>query len=120
MIHGTLSSGRRLRLVLLFAGLLHVAGAAAGPWLHLKDVLSVYAVEDARPGEPERPAPPTPPHDERHCVVCHAIDALPLPEAPVRWVAAPPSAFDAPAAAESAPRPALSSPRRARAPPVLS
>lgn len=120
MTHATPPSGRRLRLALLFAALLHVVGAAAGPWLHLTDVRSVYAVEDARPGIPDDRAPSTPPHDERHCVVCHAVTALPLPEAPVRWVAAPPSAFAVPGEAEPAPRPALSSSRRARAPPTLS
>lgn len=120
MIHGTLSSGRRLRLALLLAALLHVTGAAAGPWLHVDAVVRAERVEDARPGIPDDRTPQSPPHDERRCVVCHAITALPLPEAPVRWIAAPPSSFAAPAAAESAPGLLLSSPRRARAPPVLS
>lgn len=71
------SSPSRLRRVsLLLAALLHLFGAAALPVLHA--AAEQPAAHEVL--EREKQGSPVPPHDEQHCVVCHGMGSLALPE----------------------------------------
>ena len=111
-IHGT---SRTRRLALLIGMLLHLLGAAAAPF-------HVWAPADVGSGavsmaERHDDGSSLPPHDELHCVLCHAAGALALPAAGAELPLAQARArVETPAARHALPfRP--SSPARARAPP---
>ena len=111
-IHGPT---RARRITLLIGMLLHLLGAAAIPF-------HAWSPVDAGGGVPsvaERhdDGSSLPPHDELHCVLCHAAGSLALPAAGAELpLAQAPARAETPAARHALPfRP--SSPARARAPP---
>lgn len=107
---------RTRRLALLIGMLLHLLGAAAVPF-------HVWAPADlpaagASVAERQDDGSSLPPHDELHCVLCHAAGTLALPAAGAELPLAEAALrADTPAVATALPfRP--SSPARARAPPL--
>lgn len=111
-IHGP---SRARRFALLFGMLLHLLGAAAVPF-------HVWAPADpstagASVAERHDDGSSLPPHDELHCVICHAAGTLALPAAGAELPLAQAGVrAETPAVVRALPFRA-SSPARARAPP---
>ena len=111
-IHGP---SRTRRFALLFGMLLHLLGAAAVPF-------HVWAPADptsagASVAERHDDGSSLPPHDELHCVICHAAGTLALPAAGAELPLAQADArAETPAALPPLPFRAAS-PAQARAPP---
>ncbi|MBB4634719.1 DUF2946 family protein [Longimicrobium terrae] len=114
------SFSRARRLSALLGVLLHLLGAAALPSLHAWSLGAAVerSARDTAPGE--RKDQNAPPHDDQHCVLCHAFGSaamaadgpeIPVSEAGERVELTPAPTFPAPRLARDA---------RARAPPVLS
>jgi hypothetical protein len=89
-MHDQQTLRRRLpRLVLLFAGLLYLLGAAADPIVHAYAAADAPAAELAAGGaDADRETPESEPtHDERHCLLCKVAGvgalASPTPVVPV-------------------------------------
>lgn len=106
---------RARRLALLIGVLLHLLGAAAVPfhvWGPVDGADGVASVAERHEGGSSLP-----PHDELHCVLCHAAGTLALPAAGAELPLAGAGARrETPAAGHALPFRA-SSPARARAPP---
>jgi hypothetical protein len=80
-MHDQQTLRRRLpRLVLLFAGLLYLLGAAADPIVHAYAAADAPAAELAAGGaDADRETPESEPtHDERHCLLCKVAGATAL------------------------------------------
>ncbi|HEX8391055.1 MAG TPA: DUF2946 family protein [Longimicrobium sp.] len=108
------------RFLALLGVCLHLLGAVALREVHTWGLASAVerAAQDSGPRDDKQQR--VPPHDEQHCVLCHAAGNAALaadgPEIPV-CEAAGPAEFRAPAR-PAAPR--LARDARARAPPALS
>jgi hypothetical protein len=111
-IHGP---SRARRMTLLIGMLLHLLGAAAVPF-HVGSPVDVGG-GTASVSQQHDDGSSLPPHDELHCVLCHAAGTLALPAAGAELPLAQAQArAQTPGARHALPfRP--SSPARARAPP---
>lgn len=116
-MNGIHQPSRARRLALLIGMLLHLLGAAAVPFHVWGPVEGGDAV--ASVAERHDDGSSLPPHDELHCVLCHAAGTLALPAAGAELpLAEADLRAETPAARHALPfRP--SSPARARAPPIV-
>jgi hypothetical protein len=82
MLHYQHTPRRRSCLILLFAGLLYLAGAAVEPLLHLFPAEGESTVVVLVDGETEGPDPESPsvPHDESRCLLCKVAAPIVGPE----------------------------------------
>jgi hypothetical protein len=120
MNRSSASFPRARRLSALLGVLLHLLGAAALPSLHAWS-LGAAAEQSARETAPrERKDQNVPPHDDQHCVLCHAFGSAVMaaegPEIPVSEAGERVELTSAP----TFPAPRLARDARARGPPVIS
>lgn len=114
------SFSRARRLSALLGVLLHLLGAAALPSLHAWSLGAAVERSAGETGQRERKDQNVPPHDEQHCVLCHAFGSAAMaadgPEIPVSEPGERVELTSSP----TFPAPRLARDARARAPPVLS
>jgi hypothetical protein len=115
-MNGIHRPSRARRFTLLFGMLLHLLGAVAIPF-HAWSPVGGGGGDVASVAERHDDGSSLPPHDELHCVLCHAAGTLALPAAGAELpLAQAEPRVETPAASHALPfRP--SSPARARAPP---
>jgi hypothetical protein len=114
-MYGIHRPSRARRFALLFGMLLHLLGAAAVPFHVWAPAVPTSAGVSV--GERHDDDSSLPPHDELHCVICHAAGNVALPAAGAELpLAQAHDPVETPAVSPPLPfRP--SSPARARAPP---